>query len=281
MISDTNGRVLILGAKGMLGGALRALDPGAVAWDREDVDVTQAEAFHARVADLRPKAIVNCVAFNDVDGAEDRPETAYALNAAFPERLGALAADLDVPLVHYSTNYVFDGEKGTYAEYDAPNPLSVYAQSKREGEARVLASGARVYVLRTAVIFGRKGESEISKKSFIELILDLAKTRGTLSVVNDEINSITYAPDLAAATHMVLDTGLAPGLYHATNSGAASWFDLASEVFRIRQVKIHVEPVSSARFPRKARRPAKAVLLNTKYTPLRPWQQAVAAFLAD
>jgi len=265
----------------MLGGALRALDPGTVAWDREDVDVTRAEELRARLLALRPKAILNCVAFNDVDGAEDRPEAAYALNADVPQRLAAIALELNVPLVHYSTNYVFDGERGTYTEDDAPNPLSVYGQSKREGELRVLASGARAYVLRTAVIFGRKGESEISKKSFIELMLDLAKTRDTLSVVNDEINSITYAPDLAAATHTVLDTGLAPGLYHATNSGAASWFDLATEVFRLRQVKVNVEPVPSTRFPRKARRPAKAVLLNTKYTPLRPWQQAVSAFLAD
>jgi dTDP-4-dehydrorhamnose reductase len=281
MFSDLKKRNLILGAKGMLGGALRELDPQATAWDREDVDVTREEEFRSRVTELAPSAILNCVALNDVDGAEDRPGAAFALNADFPGRLAAIAADLRVPLVHYSTNYVFDGVQGEYSEEDEPNPLSVYASSKREGELRVLASAAQAYVLRTAVIFGRKGESEISKRSFIEVMLDLARTRDMLSVVNDEINSITYVRDLAAATHTVLASGLPRGIYHATNSGQASWFDLAVEVFRITGLKVRLQPVASTRFPRNARRPAKAVLRNTKYPALRPWQLAVAAYLAD
>ena len=279
MADDTMKRALILGAKGMLGGALRDLAPEAAGWDREDIDVLAAAPFREKVLALQPSAILNCVAFNDVDGAEDRPEAAFALNAEFPGRLAGIAAELGVPLVHYSTNYVFDGVKGEYAEEDEPNPLSVYAASKREGELRVLASGARGYVLRTAVLFGRQGESEVSKKSFIHLMLDLARTRDVLSVVNDEINSITYVRDLATATHFLLGAPAAPGIYHTANSGAASWFDLASEVFLLTRSQTRVEPVPASRFPRKARHPAKSVLISTRCSALRPWQQAVAAFL--
>lgn len=280
MRSDTTNRALILGAKGMLGGALRDLDPEAAAWDREDVDVLDAVAFEQKLLALKPAAIINCVAFNDVDGAEDRPDAAFALNAEFPGRLAALAAGLGVPLVQYSTNYVFDGAKGEYTEEDEPNPLSVYAASKREGESRVLASGARGYVLRTAVLFGKPGESEVSKKSFIHLMLDLARTRDTINAVNDEINSITSVRDLAAATHSILSDQLPAGIYHTVNCGAASWFDLAAEVFRLTGSSIRLNAVPASSFPRKARRPAKSVLVNTRCKPLPPWQQAVAAFLS-
>ncbi|MCC7498681.1 MAG: dTDP-4-dehydrorhamnose reductase [Bryobacterales bacterium] len=271
---------LILGAKGMLGGALRDADPAASAWDREDVDVLDEAALRKKLLALSPSAIINCVAFNDVDGAEEQPGAAFALNAGFPGRLAGLAAELDVPLIHYSTNYVFDGVQGEYAEQDEPNPLSVYAASKREGELRVLASGARVYVLRTAVLFGRPGVSEVSKKSFIHLMLDLARTRGILNVVNDEINSITYVRDLAAVTYSILSGGLPVGIYHTVNSGPASWFELADEVFRITGSSIRLNAVPAAYFPRKAKRPAKSVLINTRLKPLPSWRQAVGRFLS-
>lgn len=210
MASNTTSRTLILGAKGMLGGALRDLDPRATAWDREDVDLLDIAAFEGKLRALAPSRIINCSAFNDVDGAEDRPEAAFALNAGFPGHLAALAAHLRVPLIHYSTNYVFDGASGEYTEQDEPNPLSVYAASKREGEIRVLAAGAGAYVIRTAVLFGKPGQSEVSKRSFIHLMLDLARTRERLSAVEDEINSITYVRDLAAATYSLLNSNL-PG----------------------------------------------------------------------
>lgn len=231
MASHTANVTLILGAKGMLGGALRELDPLAAAWDREDVDLLDSRAFERKLLAFAPARIINCAAFNDVDGAEDRPQAAFALNAAFPGRLAVLAAQLRVPLVHYSTNYVFDGVKGEYTEQDEPNPLSVYAASKREGEMRVLEAGAGAYVMRTAVLFGKPGESEISKRSFIHLMLDLARTRDRLSAVEDEINSITYVRDLASATYSILNNKLPGGIYHLANAGAASWFDLARYVF--------------------------------------------------
>ena len=275
-------RILILGCKGTLGGQLLKLYPEAVGWDREEVDVLDFDALAARVKTLGyvPDAIVNCVAFNDVDGAEDRTEMAEALNAAFPGRLAAFARELGIPLVHYSSNYVFDGIEGEYEEADPPAPLSAYGRSKLGGEERVARAGGAYYIVRTAVIFGPKGASDLSKQSFVDLMRDLATRRDTIQAVADEINSVTYAPDLAAATRDLLDWAPAPGIYHATNSGSASWYDLAGEIFRITGAGVKLLPVSSTHFPRKAARPPKAILRNTKLPELRSWQAALAEFLA-
>lgn len=275
--------VLILGARGTLGGQLRALYSTAVAWDREDADVLDFEALRARVDALRPapEAIINCVAFNDVDGAEEQREQAFALNAEVPGNLARLAGARGVPLVHYSTNYVFDGVRGEYAEADAPAPLSVYGLSKLRGEEAVKAAGGRNYVVRTAVIFGPKGESELSKRSFVDLMLDLASKRDVIQAVEDEVNSVTYAPDLAAATQQLLEDAPAAGVYHLANDGAASWSDFAREIFRLSGKSVAVVPVPSATFPRKARRPARAVLLNTRRPRLRPWREALSELLLD
>jgi dTDP-4-dehydrorhamnose reductase len=273
--------VLVLGAKGTLGGQLMRLLPEATGWDREDVDVLDAAAFRARLDALPrlPAAVVNCVAFNDVDGAEDHPDLALSLNAEFPGRLAQWTKEKGIPLVHYSTNYVFDGVRGEYMESDPPSPLSVYGRSKLRGEHLVAANGGQWYLVRTAVIFGPKGESQLSKKSFVDLMLFLAAKQDTIEAVADEVNSVTYAVDLAAGTRALLEAAPPSGIYHATNSGEASWYDFAREIYRIAGKRTTVRPVPSTRFPRKARRPSRAVLRNTKLPPLRPWQQAVAEFL--
>ena len=275
-------RVLILGCKGTLGGQLMKLYPQATGWDREEVDVLDFAALRARVETLEqaPDAVINCVAFNDVDSAEDRPQQALALNEEFPGKLAQYTSGLGIPLVHYSTNYVFDGVHGDYVETDRPAPLSVYGRSKWGGQQRIAESPGKCYVVRTAVIFGPKGASDLSKKSFVDLMRDLSATRDTIQAVADEINSITYAPDLAAATARLLDGLPERGIYHLTNSGGASWFDLAGEIFRITGKNINLLPVPSTHFPRKAQRPAKAILHNTKLPELRSWQAALAEFLA-
>jgi dTDP-4-dehydrorhamnose reductase len=276
-------RVLILGSKGTLGGQLMKLYPEAVGWDREDVDVLDYPALGAKLGGLgfSPGAVVNCVAFNDVDAAEDRPEQAFALNADFVGELARYTKEMGVPLVHYGTNYVFDGAQGEYAEGDTPAPLSVYGRSKLRGEQMAATRGGWCYVVRTAVIFGPKGASDVSKKSFVDIMLDLSAKRDTIQAVSDEINSVTYAPDLAAGTRHLLDRLPPPGIYHVTNSGGASWFDFAQEIFRIAGKDVTVLPVPSTHFPRKAARPPKAILLNTKLPPVRPWKAALAEFLAS
>lgn len=275
-------QILILGAKGTLGQQLAALYPRAVCWDREEVDVLDFASLERAIRSLpQPcEAVINCVAFNDVDGAEDKPDAAISLNADFPGRLAALCRSLGVPLVHYSTNYVFDGVKGEYAEEDSPSPISVYARSKEGGERVVASATPMHYIVRTAVIFGPKGASDASKKSFVDIMLALSEMRSTIRAVADEINSVTYAPDLAAATKGLLDSKAPFGIYHLTNSGQASWYDMACEIFRIAgRDHLQVEPVPSSAFPRKAHRPPTAVLMNTKAPFLRSWQDALAEFL--
>jgi len=274
-------KALILGSKGTLGGQLMKLYPEGAGWDREDVDIRDIESLRSKIGGLGfvPGAIINCVAFNDVDGAENDPEQAFALNAEAPGELAKLSAELGIPLVHYSTNYVFDGALGEYPEDGVPAPLSVYGRSKLRGERLVAESGGQCYVVRTAVIFGPKGESDLSKKSFVDIMLDLSANRDTIQAVSDEINSVTYAPDLAAGTRALLETLPPPGIYHLTNSGGASWLDFAKEIFRIAGRNVDLFPVPSTHFPRKAARPPKAILLNTKLPPVRPWQAALEDFL--
>lgn len=277
-------RTLILGARGMLGTQLRALYSDAVAWDREDADVLDSAQFRAKVLalDPAPDVIVNCVAYNNVDGAEDQPDAAFALNGEFPGRLADLAAEIGAALVHYSSNYVFDGLIGEYAEDAVPSPLSVYGQSKLEGEHQIAKRAANTwYVLRTAVLFGPKGESEVSKRSFVDLMLDLAASRDRVSAVSDEVNSVTYAPDLAAITRDVLASRPPSGIYHAVNSDEASWYDFACEIFRQVHKAVEVLPVPASQMPRKARRPCRAVLRNTKLPPVRTWQAALEEFIRE
>lgn len=273
--------VIILGAKGMLGGELKKVFPGAVAWDREDIDATDTEGLRQKISSLtlQPSALINCVAFNDVDGAEERREVAFLLNGETPGRLAGLAKELGIPFVHFSSNYVFDGESGEYREDDAPQPLSAYGESKAAGERAVQQQGGRYYIVRTAVLFGPKGESELSKKSFIDIMLELSQKTDTVRAVSDEVNSVTFAKDLAEHVKMLVEGGSPAGIYHVTNSGQASWLDLAREIFSITGKDIKLEPVPSTEFPRKAIRPKKSVLLNTKLPTIRPWQVALREFL--
>lgn len=273
-------KILVLGSKGMLGGELiRVFGSEAVGWDRDDVDATDAESLRLKVKNLKLDTIINCVAYNDVDGAEEKSETAFILNEKIPANLSVICNELKIPLVHFSTNYVFDGEAGEYGEDADPNPISVYGKSKLAGEQAVINNCNNYYVIRTAVLFGKKGESEASKKSFVEIMLDLAKDRDTIKVVNDEINSLTYVFDLAWAVKALLSQKHAFGIYHFSNLGSASWYEFAQEIFKIKQINVNLIPVASAEFKRKALRPKKSVLLNTKFIEFRSWQEALAEYL--
>ena len=274
-------KVLILGSKGMLGGQLmRVFSNEAVGWDRYDADVTQAGDLRLKILDLSPEAVINCVAYNDVDGAEDNRDLAFKLNADIPANLADICKELDIPLVHFSSNYVFDGEKGEYSETDEPKPLSVYAKSKYQGELAAQKAGGKFYIVRTAVMFGPKGESRFAKKSFVEIMLGLADKGREIKAVGDEINSITYAVDLADAVKLLLGENYPYGIYHITNSGQGSWYDFAKEIFKDKKIDAQVVKASSVDFQRKAARPKKSVLINTKLSQLRPWQEALRNFLS-
>lgn len=260
---------------------MKVFGDDAVGWDRGNADVADFADLKSKIFNLKslPEAIINCVAYNDVEASEDNQDLAFKLNAEVPKNLAIICKQLEIPLVHFSTNYVFDGEKGEYTETDLPNPLSAYAKSKRQGELEVVSKADKYYIVRTALLFGPKGESKLSKKSFVEVMFALSEKNSDIKVISDEINSITYAVDLAAQVKLLLEQGKPYGIYHITNSGSGSWYDFAKEIFAITGKKINLIPISLADFPRKAKRPKKTVLLNTKLPQLRNWKEALKEFL--
>jgi dTDP-4-dehydrorhamnose reductase len=221
--------------------------------------------------------MINAAAFNDVDGAEALPEAAFAVNGAGPGHLAEAAAVVGASIVHISTDYVFDGTKGApYTEGDAPNPLSVYARSKYEGERRVLESGVSACVLRTAWLYGRHG------KNFVKAILAAAARGGPLKVVADQVGSPTATADLAQAIAQLIQTP-ARGLFHAANGGACSRFEFAQAIVR---GAVEVLPITTAEAARPAQRPANSALASFRWkraglTPLRSWRLALDNFLSD
>jgi dTDP-4-dehydrorhamnose reductase len=263
----------------MLGGQLKKVFPEAIAWDKQDCDITNFEDLKSKILSLQPTVIINSVAYNDVDGAEKKSEQAFLLNSEVPKVLSQVCKEQGITLVHFSTNYVFDGQKGEYAETDSPKPLSIYSESKYKGEQEIINSGCKYFLVRTSVIFGPKGESEFSKKSFVEIMLDLSSKQDTIKVVSDEVNSLTYAKDLAENLKKLTESNKPSGIYHITNSGQASWYEYAKEIFKIKNASVNLIPISSSELPRVAKRPPKAVLMNTKLPLIRPWQEALKEFL--
>jgi len=274
-------KVLILGAKGMLGGELTRVfgDKDVVAWDIEDLNITSEAEVMEKISALHPDVIINAAAYNNVDKAEEEKEKAGMLNGRAVGFLAQAANAANAKFVHYSTDYVFDGEKKDgYVESDAPNPVSAYGASKFLGETE--ARGAKkYYLIRLSRLFGKMGTGAAVKKSFVDIILDLAKTKKELRVVNEELSSPTYAPDLAERTKYILENNPPYGIYHAANSGSCTWYGFAEEIFRLKGIKINLTEAESGEFPRKALRPKFSVLLNTKLPPMRDWREALRNYL--
>jgi dTDP-4-dehydrorhamnose reductase len=281
-------KVLVLGARGMLGSCLvrTYADTDVLAWDREDLDITNAEDVQALVARANPDVVLNAVAYNDVDGAERSPEVAERVNGLAVRHLAEAALECGATFVHVSTDYVFDGLKVQgYAEHDAPKPRSVYGQSKLRGEQELLRfakryPGWRWYCIRTSRLFGPQGSSDVAKQSFVDTMAGLAVSRERVEVIDAEVSSPTYAPDLAHAARVLVDHGAVSGVYHRTNDGACTWHAWAKVVFATMGWKGVCVPVTPDAFPRLAIRPAHSILRTTKLPPMRRWEEAVEEYFA-
>lgn len=280
--------MLVLGAKGMLGQELARVyreDEGydVTAWDVEDIDVTDFASAEEKIRAVAPALIVNAAAYNAVDACEEDEEEyrkATVLNAQVPGFLARIAKDMDATLIHYSTDYVFDGEKEDgYAEDAEPNPISKYGTSKREGEKRVIAADGKYYVIRLSKLFGKPAASATAKKSFFEKMLEAAKGKTEVVAIDDEKSCFTYAPDLALGSKVLEQDGRPYGIYHLVNENAATWYEAARELFRIAGVDVVVKPVSADAFPRPAKRPRASALRNTKFIGFRPYAEALEEFL--
>lgn len=271
-------RYLLTGATGMLGQDLQqALDGHEVtALGRTDLDVTDPDAVDAAVAGHA--VVLNCAAYTRVDDAEGDEDAAFAVNATGAGNLARAAARHGAKLVQLSTDYVFDGTATTPYPEDAPrHPVSTYGRTKAEGERLALELNPEgTYVVRTAWLYGAHGPN------FPKTMLRLAADHDTVSVVDDQLGQPTWTADVARQLVAMLDAELAPGVYHATNSGIASWFEFAQAVFSAAGLDPdRVKPTSSAQFVRPAPRPAYSVLGHARWqrsglAPIRDWRSALA-----
>ena len=268
-------KILIAGASGQLGTCLRSSLRGhqVVPLGRSELDITRLCQIHRVLKREQPDLVINAAAFNDVDGAESQITSAYAGNALGPQDLAAETADLGIPLVHVSTDYVFDGSANRpYDEHDLPNPLSVYGASKLAGEIAVRELNPRHYIVRTAWLYWESG------KGFVLSMCPNA-SRPELRVANDQIGSPTYVPHLADAIARLIETG-AYGTYHLAGAGGVSRWKLVSEVFSLLNISTPLRPVSYRVFPARARRPLYSVLTSVQEPriTLPPWQEGIAEF---
>jgi dTDP-4-dehydrorhamnose reductase len=279
-------RVLVTGAAGRLGAAIVQTfhDAQVIAHTRSSLDITDPEAVSRAVADGRPDVIVNCAAFNDVDGAEDAPIEALAVNAFAPRNLARAAHEVGATLVHYSTDFVFDGKASRpYREDDRPQPQSTYAASKLLGEWLALDAPA-AYVLRVESLFGSARDWDGRQGTMDGIVAGIEAGR-EVRVFTDRVVSPSYTPDIAAATRYLVATGAQPGLYHCVNAGQGTWFEVAQAVADLLQVTPHLVPVSVKDVQLKARRPQFCALSPQKLTDagfqMPHWREALARWVGE
>jgi dTDP-4-dehydrorhamnose reductase len=276
-------KALITGAGGQLGAALVRALPGATALGRAELDVRDPDAVSRALREAAPDVVFNASAYNAVDGAESEPEAAFAANAMGVLHLGRACRAAGALLVHFSTDYVFDGsDDRPIPEGRAPHPISVYGASKLAGEALAAASGAAHVVVRTSALFATGG-SRVKGGSFVERILERARSGLPLRVVSDQTFAPTYAPDLAHAA-VALARSDARGLFHVANEGACSWHELAVAALEAAGVPVAVTPISAAELGAPAARPRYSVLDTARYRSMglpsmRPWREALGEML--
>ena len=306
-------KILIIGAKGMLGQELvkvfkRDKDYKVIAWDREDIDITREKEVDKKISVIRPAIIINAAAYNALDKCEkDKKEldAAKKVNGLAPGYLAAAAKKNKSILVHYSTDYVFDGDfekllsrepQGCthvcatchlhevqplgFCEDDDINPIiNKYAKTKAQGEKEVAKKTKNFYLIRISKLFGRPAASAEGKRSFFDIMLELGKKNKEVKVVDEETSCFTYAPDAAKKTKEIIDSKKPFGIYHVTNGGPCTWYEACIELYAQAKIKTKVIPVSSEEFPRPAARPFYSVLLNTKLNPLRDYREALKEYL--
>lgn len=276
-------KVFVTGVKGQLGydvvNELEKRGHTAIGVDIEDLDITDAAAVDKMITEAAPDAVIHCAAWTAVDAAEDNEEKCRQVNVNGTENIAKVCKKLNCKMMYISTDYIFDGKGTRPWEPDDPvtTPLNVYGQTKYEGELAVRNNVEKFFIVRIAWVFG-KG------KNFIKTMLNLGKTHDHLTVVNDQYGTPTYTYDLARLLVDMIETDKY-GNYHATNEGGyITWYDFACEIFRQAGIDVDVEPVSSAQYAAKAKRPEnsrmnKQKLADNGFEPLPDWKDALRRYL--
>lgn len=282
-------KVIVLGANGQLGADLmraaakRADRFDLVALTRADLDVMQLDDIGAKLGAMTFDALINCTSYHKTDEVESHAQQAFAVNAFAVRALAEACRAKSARLVHISTDYVFDGATDQpYNETDAPGPLNVYGASKLMGEALTKTTGVDALILRVASLFGQAGASG-KGGNFVETMIRLGREKGALRIVADQMMSPTATADVAAMIFDALDKQIPSGVYHAVNSGRASWFEFASRIIEQAGVKATVEPIPAIAYPLPAKRPSFSVLDNRKLAaligPAPDWTEALDRYL--
>ena len=276
-------KLLVTGVKGQLGHDIvnecKEKNIEAVGVDIEEMDITDAKKVAEVIKEGNYDAVIHCAAWTAVDKAEDEVELCTKVNVDGTRNIANICKELDIPMMYFSTDYVFDGQGETeWKEYDERDPLNVYGQTKYEGEL-IVETLPKHFIVRIAWVFGVNGNN------FIKTMLRLGKERGAVCVVDDQIGSPTYTYDLSKLVVDMIQTDKY-GIYHATNEGLCSWYEFACEIFKQAGMSVEVTPVASNAFPAKAKRPnnsrmSKAMLDKNGFEHLPTWQDALSRYLKE
>lgn len=274
-------KILITGSNGMLGHDLIEVLKDShelVLTTSKTLDITDRENTIKCIVENKPDIVINSAAYTDVDGCETNQDLAYAVNGEGVRNLALGCREVDCPLVHVSTDYVFDGSaRQPIAEDGEIGPISVYGKSKLKGEEAIQEILDKYFILRTAWLYGING------KNFPKTMLELAENHSEITVVYDEVGTPTYTPDLAYGISQIIETDFY-GIYHLTNSGSCSWCEFAKYIFEIADLDVNVIPVTASEFSRPAPRPSYSVLKNQKwiengFEPLRDYKEAIKEYI--
>jgi dTDP-4-dehydrorhamnose reductase len=275
-------RIAVLGSEGMLGTdlvhALKASSHEVFPLDVPDIDIIDYDRLRENLLGLKPDVVINSAAYTDVDGCETNREHAFLVNGTGAGNTAAVATEIGATLIQISTDYVFDGGKdGAYLPDDPTDPLSIYGESKLEGESQIKEKSSDFLILRTSWLYGKNG------KNFVETILKLAEQRDSLKVIDDQKGSPTFTVHMAGAIVDLLKTDLR-GIHHLTNSGSCTWFEFAGEILSLKGIDRTITPCTTEEFPLPARRPANSVLdCSSTYAalggPLPHWEESLREYL--
>jgi len=274
-------KILITGSSGMLGHDLIEIlkdNHELILTSSKTLDITDNNRVIEFICENKPDIVINSAAYTNVDGCEENQETAYSINGDGVRNLAIGCSKIDCPLVHISTDYVFNGKNTKpWVEDDEIGPISVYGKSKLKGEEAILEILDKFFIIRTAWLYGINGSN------FPKTMLELAKNHSEITVVYDEVGTPTYTPDLAKAISQLIETDYY-GIYHITNSGSCSWCEFARYIFEIAGKDVKVIPVTASEFARPAPRPHYSVLENKKwidngFEPLRSYKDAIKEYI--
>ncbi len=277
-------RILVTGYKGQLGydvvKRLRSRSIECRGVDLDDFDLTDKTAVRSYLTSYAPDRVVHCAAYTAVDRAEEDTETCYRVNVLGTASIAEYCSDNDIPMMYFSTDYVFDGTGVNPFDTDSlRNPQNQYGRTKAQGEDEVTSRLTKFFILRTSWVFGVNGSN------FIKTMLRLGKERSDINVVNDQFGSPTYTSDLAILIADMINTNKY-GIYHATNEGICSWYEFACKIMELAHLPAKVHPVSTAEYPVKALRPmnsrmSKASLDRQGFSRLPHWEDALTRYLGE